>query len=230
MRVYIVRHGLEASVWPGNWKLVPVALFDALLRRKRGTRLVPVGRAEARHAAGQLARMERDRDGSIAHLYSSPYPRALATARILGRRLRLSPDVVGDLREISPRPLPPNGRRELVLWLKILSRLATLWPWGRGESWYAGFARLRRVWRALTRSAECDIVVVTHHWFIRTLLVYLWLNPRWRVRRHDMRHAGISVVERDSWRSAYRRSRGYGSPRALTRPNGGRTSSAVRAP
>lgn len=198
MRVYIVRHGQDTSVWPGNWKLVPVALFDVLLRRKRGTRLVPVGRAEARQAAGQLAQMERGCGrGSIAHLYSSPYPRALATARILGRRLRLSPDVVDDLREISPRPLPPNGHRELVWWLKILTRLATLWPWGRGESWYAGFARLRHVWRALTRGAEHDIVVVTHHWFIRTLLVYLWLNPRWRVVRHDMRHAGISVAERD---------------------------------
>lgn len=37
MRVYIVRHGEDTVVMPGNWKLVPVALFDVLLRRKRDT-------------------------------------------------------------------------------------------------------------------------------------------------------------------------------------------------
>ena len=196
MRVYIVRHGQDTSVWPGNWKLMPVALFDVLLRRKRDTRLVASGRREARHAAEQLVQFERAR-GPITRLYTSPFPRARATARIVGRRLHLSPDVVDDLREISARPLPPNGRRELVWWLKVLSRLATLWPWGRGESWYAGFTRLRRVWHALTKGSERDVVVVTHHWFLRTLLVYLWLNPRWRIVRHDLHHAGISVAERD---------------------------------
>lgn len=195
MRVYIVRHGEDTSVMPGGWKLVPVALFDVLLRRKRDTRLTADGRADARRAAGQLARLERAY-APIAHLYTSPYPRAQATARILGRRLRLVPDVVEGLSELSPRPLPPNGRWELVWRLKILSRLATLWPWGRGESWYAGFARLRRVWRALTNGDRRDIVIVTHHWFIRTLLVYLRLNPRWRIVRRDTQHAGISVAER----------------------------------
>jgi broad specificity phosphatase PhoE len=75
--------------------------------------------------------------------------------------------------------------------------VATLWPWGRGESWYAGFARLRRVWRALTRSPERDIVVVTHHWFIWTLLGYLRLHPRWRIVHRDTHHAGISIAERN---------------------------------
>lgn len=196
MRVYIVRHGEDTSVMPGDWKLVPVALFDVLLRRKRDTRLTGNGRGDARQAAGQLARLEQA-CGPIAHLYTSPYPRARQTARILGRRLGLAPDVVEGLREISARPLPPNGRWELVWWLKVVSRLATLWPWGRGESWYAGFARLRRVWRALTKGDRRDIVIVTHHWFIRTLLVYLRLNPRWRVVRRDTQHAGISVAERD---------------------------------
>ena len=196
MRVYIVRHGEDTVVMPGNWKLVPVGLFDVLLRRKRDTRLTADGRADARRAAGQLARLER-RCAPIAHLYTSPYPRARATARILGRRLRLAPDVVEGLGEIPPRPLPPNGRREAVWWLKVLSRLATLWPWGRGESWYAGFSRMRRVWRALTKGDQRDVVIVTHHWFIRTLLVYLRLNPRWRIVRRDTQHAGISVAERD---------------------------------
>lgn len=196
MRVYMVRHGQEASVWPGSWKLVPVALFDVLLRRKRGAPLVANGRREARRAAEQLAHFACAR-GPIAHVYTSPYPRARATARIIGRRLRLAPDVVDGLREISPRPLPPNGRWELVWWLKDLARLATWWPWGRGESWYAGFARVQRAWRALTKGSQRDVVVVTHHWVLRTLLVYLWLNPRWHVVRHDLHHAGISIAERD---------------------------------
>lgn len=195
MRVYIVRHGEDTSVWPSAWKWIPVTVFDVLLRRKHNTRLTPAGDDDARTAAKTLARLARQGE-PIAALYTSPYRRARATARIIGRHLGLRPRRANGLREIAGRGLTPTGRREPVWWLRFLSRALLFWPWGHGESWYAGFARARRAWRELTADQRESVVIVSHHWLIDTLLLYLRLNPRWRIIRHDTGHAGISIAER----------------------------------
>src|SRR5579864_4074593 len=64
----------------------------------------------------------------IARLYSSPLPRALATATTLAQAYHLTPHIITDLRELLPPPFKEQGRSlpASVPWLLLHGYLRML--------------------------------------------------------------------------------------------------------
>jgi broad specificity phosphatase PhoE len=89
MQVYLIRHAqCELNVLlddaPLNTRLSRSA-FNALLRNDRESPLTPTGVVQAQHLAQRLAKRHFDR------LYTSPLPRAVATAAALSKTTSLTP-------------------------------------------------------------------------------------------------------------------------------------------
>jgi len=192
VRVYLIRHGqgpnntINKSRPAAGWR------FDLLQRALAWLPVTPRGAAEARRTAKTLRAMS---DGRIDRLYTSPYGRARTTARIIGRRLGVKSHTVNDLREIGPGLLDGDQPRLPLALHYFVAYAAIFWPGSRGESWYHGLWRARAVWGRITAQPAGQIAIVSHHWFIGTLLLYLRLNPRWRVVHSDGGQGGVTVVE-----------------------------------
>jgi broad specificity phosphatase PhoE len=192
VRVYLIRHGqgpnniIDKSHPASGWR------FNLLQRALAWLPVTPRGAAEARGTARTLRALS---EGQIDRLYTSPFGRARATARIIGRRLGVKPDAVRDLREIGPGLLDGDQPRLPLALHYLVAYAAIFWPGSRGESWYHGLWRARAVWGRLTAQPARQVAIVSHNWFIGTLLLYLRLNPRWRVVHSDRDHGGVTVVE-----------------------------------
>jgi probable phosphoglycerate mutase len=160
--IYMARHGAFAGAGDN-------AVADA--------RLSPQGRDEARALGEALA------GTGIVSLYSSPLPRALETARIVGEIIGLEPWPLGGLAEHTS-PEPPEDADEPDSRILI-----------QEEAHYAAAAELlgnlgRRHYLPTAR-----IALVSHGNMISTLLsVALGLGPCGYVRFfHDT--SGLSILE-----------------------------------
>jgi broad specificity phosphatase PhoE len=135
VRVYLIRHGqgpnniIDKSHPASGWR------FNLLQRALAWLPVTPRGAAEARGTARTLRALS---EGQIDRLYTSPFGRARATARIIGRRLGVKPDAVRDLREIGPGLLDGDQPRLPLALHYLVAYAAIFWPGSRGESWYHG--------------------------------------------------------------------------------------------
>jgi phosphohistidine phosphatase len=94
MIVYLVRHGIAEDPRPGQ--------------TDRDRRLTPRGRARMRRAARGFAALV----GTVDAIYTSPYPRASETARLLAAALRKAPKPE-PLQDLVPDASPVEALRTL---------------------------------------------------------------------------------------------------------------------
>ena len=107
--LFIVRHG---DAIPGPEEIIPSGVYDDLP-------LSQIGREQAEMLAERLSKVSFDA------IYSSPLRRCLETAGPLAERLRLTPVVVEDLKEIrlgEVRPLPKDGKDLTALYEALQAR------------------------------------------------------------------------------------------------------------
>ncbi|MQA80405.1 MAG: histidine phosphatase family protein [Streptosporangiales bacterium] len=130
--------------------------------------LTAAGREQAHSAAGELA----GRDARL--LVTSDLTRALQTAEIVGRTLRLTPMLEPRLREQSLGSLEGRLAAELVPETTSPGRHVSSVRWGGGESVVDVHARVGAYLRELLSDrGEGDIVLVSHGDTIRIALAYL---------------------------------------------------------
>jgi probable phosphoglycerate mutase len=183
-RLYLVRHGATA-----------LATED----RFSGAEGVELS-AEGRQQAERLG--ERLREEGIMAVYSSPYSRAMDTARIISHRWRtIAPASIDGFREIS------HGHWEGLQRKEVETRFAAEYAtWEQDPFTYApsggesGLAVLARALPAL-RSVISDnqgskVLVVSHKATIRLLLSsLLGIDARGYRDRLDQAPAGLNVID-----------------------------------
>jgi broad specificity phosphatase PhoE len=190
MRVYLIRHAeCEDNVVEVNGKHgMTRAEFNAFLRNAPHSPLTARGQEQAQVLVQQLAEI------SFARLYTSPLPRALATATVLAEAQGLTPVVIDDLRELMPPPLPENGRDASLRRLFLAAYASMLLSPASLDRLTAASRRARAVWQKITAEPAEDVAVVSHGWFITVLLLSLRFDPHWRILARDLANCGISMV------------------------------------
>jgi broad specificity phosphatase PhoE len=192
VQVYLIRHAqCEINVLlddaPPN-KRLSIAAFNALIRGDAASPLTPEGVAQAQRLAERLTGVQFDR------LYTSPLPRAVATAAALSEVAGLTPQIIDDLRELQP-PMIRERAGELTL-RRLFWRAYTrmLFSPASPDAFGPAYRRARAVWSQITREPAEAIAVVSHGMFIWFLLLSLWTDRRWRVLSRDLTNCGISLV------------------------------------
>jgi broad specificity phosphatase PhoE len=194
MQVYLIRHAqCEINVLLDDAprsKRLSSAAFNALIRGDAASPLTPEGRAQARRLAERLNGVRFDR------LYTSPLPRALATAEALGEVAGLTPLVIDDLRELQPPPI--RERADELTLRRLFWRAYTrmLFSPASPDAFGPAYRRARAVWSQMTREPAEAIAVVSHGMLIWFVLLSLWTDRRWRVLSRDLTNCGISLVAR----------------------------------
>lgn len=189
MRVYLIRHAQSEGNVMNLRAATTVAEFNALLRRTPDLPLTPEGERQARALAEQLA------GAGIDRLYSSPFVRALHTARVIGAGLGLEPVIIEELREVVPG-LASERRRTSSLrrhWIRSFAAMAR--PRGNGPSWRAEYRRAKSAWLRITAEPAGAVAAVSHAWTISMILLELRRDRRWRVVTRDLHNAGVSIIE-----------------------------------
>lgn len=195
-RIYLVRHGQSDKNTLDKARVVTAMQYDEYLRWQTAAPLTEKGAKQVKRAARWLAEVLPP----PAHLYASTTKRTEQTAALLARQLDLSVHLMPDLNEVHsrgfPRWLPPLPLRLFVL----LDRLALFIPWPHDETWYSGLARAAQVIRCVSGASsgmdsQC-VVCISHHLFIRLMLLYARVSRGWHVARTDTSPAGISMIER----------------------------------
>jgi broad specificity phosphatase PhoE len=132
----------------------------------------------------------------ISRLYSSPLPRALATAAALAEAYHLVPQVIADLRELLPPPFNEHGASftASVRWLFLQGYLRMVFSSDSEDRLSIARHRARAVWEQMTREPAEAIAAVSHGWFIMLLLTILSGDPSWQVVKRDLNNAGVSLV------------------------------------
>ena len=196
MQIYLIRHAqCEINVLLDEAPLkkrLSTAAFNTLLRGAADSPLTPEGVAQARRLAERLAGVRFDR------LYTSPMPRAVATAAALSEVAGLTPQVIENLRELSPtRVRERAGERSLrQFFVHAYSRM--LFSPTSPDAFGVVYRRARTVWSQITSEPAEAVAVVSHGMFLRFLLLNLWTDRRWRVVSRDLSNCGISLVARRS--------------------------------
>ncbi len=192
MHVYLIRHAQsEGNVLDYKARL-PVDQFNTELERSPEYALTALGIQQAQALATRLAH------DHIVRLYSSPFERALTTARIYGEAVGLEPVIVPELREVVPHSVN-KSRPSVSLRQHYLRSFAGMAWASKGPSWASERARARRAWQIITAEPVAQdqaIAAVSHGWLITLLLFGLRSDPQWRVVRRDVQNAGISVIVR----------------------------------
>lgn len=194
MQVYLIRHAqCEINVLlddaPLNKRLSSMA-FNALIRSGAASPLTPEGTAQARRLAERLTGVRFDR------LYTSPLPRAVATAAALSEVAGLTPQVIDDLRELSPTQVRERAGELTLRQFFLYSYTRMLLSPASPDAFGPAYRRARVVWSQITREPAEAVAVVSHGMFIRFLLFSLWTDRRWRVLSRDLTNCGISLVTR----------------------------------
>jgi probable phosphoglycerate mutase len=182
-RLYLVRHGATALTTEDRFS------------GAEGVELSDPGREQARCLGARLA------SEGIAAVYSSPYSRAMDTARIIARDWTTAPISVDGLREIS------HGHWEGLRRQDVEDRFAdeyTMWeqdPFtyapGGGESGVAVLARaLPAIRGIITDNQGAKVLVVSHKATIRLLLSsLLGIDARGYRDRLDQAPACLNVID-----------------------------------
>lgn len=184
--IYCVRHGQsEANVSP---------VFQG-----PDSPLSAEGQAQAKIIAGRIAKIEFDA------LISSPFPRARSTAEAIAAATGKQPEF-SDLFVERLKPSSINGKPYAD---EVASATWTAWdatlydPDARvedGENLSDMFARADAALRLLEARPEKNIVVVTHGYFLRTMVARVLFGPelspagfRHLQRSAHMENTGITV-------------------------------------
>ena len=196
MQVYLIRHAqCEINVLlddaPLNKRLSTTA-FNTLIRGDATSPLTLEGITQARRLAERLTGMPFDR------LYTSPLPRAVATAAALSEAIGLTPQVIDDLRELQPPPLQERAGELTLRRLFWRAYTRMLLSPASPDAFSVAYRRARLVWNQITSEPAESIAVVSHGMFIRFLLLSLWTDRRWRVVSRDLANCGISQSARRS--------------------------------
>lgn len=194
MQVYLIRHAqCEINVLlddaPPNKRLSGIT-FNTLLRGAADSPLTPEGVAQAQRLAERLAGVRFDR------LYTSPLPRAAATAAALGEVVGLTPQIINDLRELSPTQVRERTGELTLRQFFLHAYTRMLFSPASPDAFSPVYRRARAVWSQITREPAEAIAVVSHGMFIRFLLLSLWTDRRWRIVSRDLSNCGISLVKR----------------------------------
>jgi probable phosphoglycerate mutase len=182
-RLLLVRHGATNATEEGRFS------------GSSGAELSEDGRRQATRLGERLAHH------NIAAIYSSPYSRALETARIIAGHCRVEPVVRDGLREIG------HGRWEGLTRDEVEQRFGdeyatwetdpfTFAPAG-GESGVAALARaLPEIRRMVTEHPDSQVLVVSHKATLRLLLSsLLGFDARGYRDRLDQSPACLNVVD-----------------------------------
>jgi probable phosphoglycerate mutase len=182
-RLLLVRHGATNATEEGRFS------------GSSGAELSEDGRRQAARLGERLGHH------NIAAIYSSPYSRALETARIIAGHCRVEPVVRDGLREIG------HGRWEGLTRDEVEQRFGdeyatwetdpfTFAPAG-GESGVAALARaLPEIRRMVTEHADSQVLVVSHKATLRLLLSsLLGFDARGYRDRLDQSPACLNVVD-----------------------------------
>jgi broad specificity phosphatase PhoE len=196
VQVYLIRHAqCEINVLLDDaplTKRLSTTAFNALLRGAAESPLTPEGVAQAQRLAERLAGMRFDR------LYTSPLPRAAATAAALGEVVGLTPQIINDLRELSPTQVRERAGELTLRQFFLHSYTRMLFSPASPDAFSPVYRRAQAVWRQITREPAEAVAVVSHGMFIRFLLLSLWADRRWRIVSRDLGNCGISLVARRS--------------------------------
>jgi broad specificity phosphatase PhoE len=182
-RLYLVRHGATALTTEDRFS------------GAEGVDLSDDGRRQAQHLG------ERLRHEGIAAVYSSPYSRAMDTARIVSSGWPGAPAPVDGLREISHghweglrrKDVEERFAAEYAMWEQDPFTCA---PSG-GESGLAVLARaLPAIRTIITDNAGSKVLVVSHKATIRLLLSSLFgIDARGYRDRLDQAPACLNVID-----------------------------------
>lgn len=185
MKFYIVRHGET------DWNL------ENKIQGQTDTVLNDNGRKQAEELAGRIAEELR----GVKKIYSSRQKRALETARIIGKRLSITPVVHQGLEEIC------LGKWEGYTWKQVREEFSEeyqVWHQNRryqvppkGESYQQLLDRLLPALEDIIRKEGQDVLIVTHSAVIMTLMSYVYDTPFEDMAR--LYKAGnASIVELDA--------------------------------
>lgn len=165
MKFYIVRHGET------DWNL------ENKIQGQTDTILNDNGRKQAEELAGRIAEELR----GVKKIYSSRQKRALETARIIGKRLSITPVVHQGLEEIC------LGKWEGYTWKQVREEFSEeyqVWHQNRryqvppkGESYQQLLDRLLPALEDIIRKEGQDVLIVTHSAVIMTLMSYIYDTP-----------------------------------------------------
>lgn len=192
MKVFLIRHAqCEGNVVEEDARRrMTRAEFNAFLRQAPESPLTALGCQQATEVARAFQGI------ALGRIYTSPLPRALATARTLGEAQGLAPIVLPALRELMPPTLREYGGavRLRLLFGHAFTRML-LSP-SSPDHLPAALRRARAAWREITAEPAEALAVVSHGWLLGTLLFSLSLDRRWRILTGDLRNGGVSVVLR----------------------------------
>jgi broad specificity phosphatase PhoE len=96
MNVYLIRHAQSQDNLLNMSTRLSRREYNHLLRHAHESPLTPEGEQQAQAIGEKL------RSASTEQLYTSPYPRALTTAQVIGQELALVAHICDDLREVQP--------------------------------------------------------------------------------------------------------------------------------
>lgn len=188
MKVYLVRHAQSEENVLDLRISTSIRDYNDIVRRSHERPLTELGEKQAQAVADQLATLP------VAKLYSSPFIRALATAKVIGEALHLTPHIIDELREVLPPPMNEHRRAQSLGRLFIRSYIDMLWQNG-DESWRAGYVRAKTAWQHITAEQAPAVVAVAHRGLIALILLSLRNSEQWRVLHRDLNNCGVSVVE-----------------------------------
>lgn len=190
MRVYLIRHAESednAIEVHGNQRMAR-AEFNRFMQNAPDSPLTVRGQEQAQALAQRLA------DVPFSRLYTSPLPRAVATAAALADAQRLTPIVIEDLRELMPPPMREVGGPATLRRLFLAAYTSMLLSPVSEDRLTAASRRARVVWRKITAEPAEDVAVVSHGWFISVLLLNLRFDRNWRILSRNLTNCGVSLV------------------------------------
>lgn len=154
MYIYLIRHGRQSS---------PLCNVNV--------ELAEAGRTQAELLGKRMAHY------GIDALYSSHLVRAIQTAEILNRYLKVKHEIRTDLQEISFGDLEGLSHDEIEgsysEFLKERELMISDIPYPGGENGTMAYERGRRVMDEIVTHDYKNVAVVTHGWLIRSLLAGL---------------------------------------------------------
>jgi broad specificity phosphatase PhoE len=192
MHVYLIRHAqCEINVLldsASRTRRLSRTAFNVLISSATESPLTPAGVMQAQRLAQCFVGRRLDR------LYTSPLPRAVATATMLSETTNVAFQMIEDLRELRSVPLR-EGASEFALWqLFWHSYTLTLFSPISLDTFGLVYQRARTVWNQITREPAEAIAVVSHGMFLRFLLLSVWTDRRWRIVSRDLTNCGVSLI------------------------------------
>ncbi|MGH2510018.1 MAG: histidine phosphatase family protein [Ktedonobacteraceae bacterium] len=188
MDVYLIRHGQSENNLLDMSARLSVAEFNHILRHDHASPLSKTGEQQVCMIGEKL------RHAHIERVYSSPYPRALATAQAIGQRLELTVQVHHEIHEVRPLLLKQSQRTAALSQHFWHSYIRMLWPWGCEETWLNEYRRAQRIWTWIEAEPTQNLALVSHGGFIRLLLLITPRHHRWRILQRDFSNGGISLL------------------------------------